>query len=290
MRPIALVLRWRTTSATLLAASATLAPACSKKEPAQTERKQPWLAAPPDAASSPRVRYVIEERCSAELDLRAKEAAPRGTFRVCKGEIDVDLLDLGRTRATVSVDLGSIEMLGEGDAGRSDELTQQAQNWMDIGASRPEAERERLRWATFDLKSVENLSAPSAHAGKLEKATEPAEPPPVGEEDAAPPLRRERRLVTLDAKGSLMIHSVEVDASVPLRAVFHYAGPAGASAKPERLTLGARRPLVISLRAHDIKPRDASGVFQSQGMKLLGGRVGTEARVIPEVSALLGSR
>ncbi|MFO0571148.1 MAG: hypothetical protein U0263_36285 [Polyangiaceae bacterium] len=262
--------------------------ACSKKEPAESERKEPWLAQAPSATPAVVAHYVVAERCSAELELKAKEATPRGTFRVCKGDIGVDLTDLSRTKGTLAVDLGSVEMLGEGDAGRSDELTQEAQNWLDIGASRPEAERERLRWATFRLSEIDGLSAESAHAGKLERGGPAADDAPAPSDgDAEAPVKSERRAVTFNARGSLLIHNVQIDAKLPLRVVFHYAGAATPDAKPARLTIESRHPLGVVLRTHDIKPRDASGVFQSQSMKLIGSRVGAEARVSLAISAII---
>jgi hypothetical protein len=268
-----------------------LALGCSKKEPAETQRKAPWPATPPDAARALAAHYVVAERCSVPVRLEAKEATIRGTFRVCRGELDVDLLDLTRTKARLSVDLGSIEMLGEGpDAGRSDELSREAQNWLDLGSSRPEAERERLRWAIFELTAIEEPSTTAAHSGKLEKGSEPGAPAAPEDEDAGSASKNERRVVTMNARGSLRVHDVQVDVTIPLRAVFHFAGSANASAVPTEVSLRARRAVAVSLLTHDIKPRDASGVFQSQSMKLLGSRGGAEARVVPEITALLRPR
>lgn len=242
---------------------------CSKQE--ESKPTAPWLATASASAPTLRARYVIAERCRAEVELRAKEANRRGAFRVCRGELDVDLLDLARTRGTLSIDVASIEMAGEGDAGRSDEDTQRAQNWLDVGASRPEAERERLRWATFTLGSIENASAPAAHAGKREAT---AEPQIEGDAGSA-----ERRNVTFTAKGSLELHGVRVEVELPVRASFHYSGKASAELVPERVSVESRRPLTVALGSHDIKPRDAAGVFMAQEMKLLGRQVGKDARV-----------
>lgn len=254
---------------------------CSKSEPQESTPQAPWRAQPAKAAASLPARFKAQERCQAAVELRAKEAKPRGTFRVCRGELEVDLLDLEKSKGKISIDVASIEMLEDGDGGRSDESTRQAQNWLDVGASRPEAERERLRWATFTLTAVEDLSSTSAHKGKVIKletdasAVEDASP----EEDAEATPSLQARAVTFTAKGYLVLHGVRVETSVPMRAVFHYARSAGADQVPARLTLESRRPLAISLRVHDIKPRDASGLFQARDMKLLGKVVGTEARV-----------
>ncbi|MBK7580790.1 MAG: hypothetical protein IPI67_11345 [Myxococcales bacterium] len=263
-----------------LFAAALFSVACSKKEPPPPERTEPWLANPPEASAALSAKYVWSERCEAKLTLRAKEGSPRGVFRVCRGELDVNLTDLTESRGTLAIDVASIEIRGDGDAGRDAEQSQEAQNWMDVGASRPEAERERLRWAIFTLTALRDASSASAHTGKRERVEpEPEEPADLPEDDAGEPKKSERRSVTLVARGQLVLHQVRVDVEVPIRVSFHYAERASADTVPERLTLTTRRPVVVSLAAHQIKPRDSSGVFQAQAMKLLGQQVGSEAKV-----------
>lgn len=251
--------------------------ACKREEP-PPERKEPWLAHPPDAASTVRAKYTVGGRCDAKVELKGKEATVRGAFRVCRGELDVHLTDLARSRGSLAVDVGSIEMLGDGDAGRSDELTQEAQNWLDVGASRPEAERERMRWANLTITGIRDPSSATAHGGRRERAApEDEESVALPEEDAG--AKREQRSVALTLTGQLLLHKVRVDVEVPVRVTFHYGGAATSDATPERLSITTRRPLLVSLAAHDIKPRDSAGVFQAQGLKLIGTKVGSEARV-----------
>lgn len=261
---------------------------CSKKEPEPVERKEPWLAKPPDASAAVRAKFTVSDRCEAKVELKAKEGTPRGAFRVCRGELDLNLSDLTDSRGTLAVDVASIEIRGEGDAGRSDEQTQEAQNWLDVGASRPEAERERLRWATFTLTGIADASSAAAHSGRRERVEPEAdEAPSPSDDDAGPPSAAERRSVSMTARGQLLLHRVRIDVEVPIRIRFHYSGRATADAVPEKLALTTRRPVVVSLAAHDIKPRDAAGVFQAQGMKLIGSRVGADARVSLAASATL---
>jgi hypothetical protein len=195
---------------------------------------------------------------------------------VCRGELDVNLLDLEKSRGTLAIDLASIEMNEEAaDGGRSNDATQRAQNWMDVGASRPEAERERLRWATFTLTAVDGASSTTAHGGKKETSSQAGEAP----EDPDAGGGGEQRVVTFTAKGSLVLHGVRVELSVPMRARFEYATKATADVTPDRVSVETRRPLRVALATHDIKPRDSAGVFQAQDMKLFGRQVGREARV-----------
>lgn len=265
----------------LLALTVVLAAGCSRKD-APVERKEPWAAQPSAAsAGALRARYTIEPRCEAAIELPAREATPRGTLRVCRGELDLDLLDLSQTRGSVAVDVASIEMHQEPDGGRSDDATQQAQSWLDVGSSRPEAERDRLRWATFTLDAIEEASALTAHEGKREKpGPDPRGSPPTDDptaESGAPAA--ERRSVTLTAKGQLVLHDRRVETALPLRVDFHYGAAAAPDAKPERIEITTRRPLAVPLETHDIRPRDSTGTALSEGMKLLGTKVGKTAMV-----------
>lgn len=260
----------------LAIALAILSFACSKQEGEQ--KKDPWLAAPSTSAARAAAfsRYRAETRCEARVELPAREANPKGTLRVCRGELDIDLLDLQKTQGSIAIDLGSMEMDGDADGGGANDATRSAQNWLDLGSSRPEAERERLRWATFTLTSIEELSTERAAEGKRVKSAEPSEP------DSG--ARTETRNVTFTAKGNLQVHGVRVDVSVPMTAAFHYPEAAAPDVRPDHIELTSRRPLSVSLGTHEIKPRNSQGVVVSADAKLLGASVGRDARVSISVS------
>jgi hypothetical protein len=259
--------------------------ACSKKHEEPT-RTGPWLANPalPEAGPKSAVqRYTVQARCELPVELKAREATPKGTFRVCRGELDVDLADLEHTRGSIGIDVASLEMESEVDGGRSDDYTNQAHNWLDVGSSRPEAERDRLRWVTFTLSALENPSRDSARAGKQVPSETRSDAPndaggEAGTEDTPREEEEELREVTFTARGTLVLHDVRVELSLPVRALFRFAKKA-ADSVPDRITLSARRPVRVSLDAHEIKPRDERGLFLAEGMKLFGAKVGREARV-----------
>jgi hypothetical protein len=261
---------------------------CSKSEPAPPERTEPWPAKPPPIASvgsgpEQRVRYRVDERCQLAVELPAREATPRAVVRVTRGELDVDLMDLARTRGTVDVDVASILMQSDEDAGAADPSSE-ARAWLDIGDLRPEAERERLRWATFSIATISEPSASAAHEGKRQA------PPPLAAADGAATdaeVSGEDRMVTATISGTLSLHGFRVERSLRARALFHYAAAAVAGAVPTSIRLELVRPLSISLVTHDIKPRDASGTFLAQKSKELGVRVGKEAKVSGSLGATL---
>jgi hypothetical protein len=262
---------------------------CSKTEPPPPERTEPWPAQPPTVASvasgpEQRVRYGIDARCQLAVELPAKAATPRGVVRVARGALDVDLMNLERTRGTLDLDVASIAMEGsEGDGGAADPSAE-ARAWLEVGDSRPEAERERLRWATFAISSLSNASARAAHEGKRQALPAPTDADGAVS-DAA--VAGEERMVTATVSGTLSLHGFRVEQSLRARALFRYSAPAVAGAVPSAIRIEIVRAVPVSLVTHDIKPRDAAGTFLAKRTKELGVRVGKEARVTGWVAAAL---
>jgi hypothetical protein len=251
--------------------------ACSKSEPPPPERTEPWPAQPVASVArgaEHRVKLRIDDRCDLRLELPAREATPRGNLQVARGTLELNLLDLEQSRGTIEVDVGSIVMDQEVD-GSADTWDAEARAWLDVGANRPEAERERQRWAKYEITSISELSATAAHEGKRVPA---AEAP-----DAAPAA--EQRLVSATLTGQFSLHGFRLERSLRVRAFFSYAAAAVRGAVPSALRVELAKPLAVSLAAHDIQPRDATGVLVAQKTKWLGVRVGREARVNGWLSA-----
>jgi len=264
--------------------------ACSKHDKAPAPvHTAPWRAAPAPSAARPSLaaRYIIRPRGRASFTLKAKKATPSGALRVARGELRVDLLDLSKTRGTVGMDLASVVMDEDADAGDAEGPTRQARNWLDVGDNVPEAERARQRWASFRIESIDHTTADAAYEGRRVKASELT--PDAGHsadagEGGAP--AGEIRRVDLTATGKLLLHGYQAEQRVRLRALFEFPGKAGPAVRPQRIVLRSLRPLRVALAAHDIKPRDSEGVFVSEGMKLLGVSVGRQARVSLDLTAL----
>jgi hypothetical protein len=262
--------------------------ACSKSAP-PPPRTEPWRAQPSStenaAEQSPRVRYALSPASRTVVELRTREAAISGVFRLARGEVTVAPNELAAARGEVSVDLGSLILHGE-DSLEEQRYTAQAQDWLDIGASRPEAERSRLRWARFTLTDLTELTAEAARTGRVSKTLpklDPDAPALLAAEDASAGTgtagNSEFRSVDCMARGQLILHGFKAEHSAPVRVSFEYAAGVSPNATPARVTIRSRRPLVVTLKAHDIKPRDSAGVFIAHDLGLLGTKVATEARV-----------
>jgi hypothetical protein len=74
--------------------------------------------------------------------------------------------------------------------------------------------------------------------------------------------------------------------SVKLQALFHYPVPATPGAAPVRVMLKSTHPMDVSLTAHDIKPRDGSGILLASELDLMGKLVAHQARVSVELVAV----
>ena len=270
------------------------AAACQRdKTPARDSQKDdPWRLPAPASVAKPKrsfARFHADELSRLQVELRAPEARITGTVRVLRADLLVDPLDLAGTRGELRADLASLVVHADKALERQ-RFTTEARNWLDVGASRPEAERSRLRWARFTITELDELSAPAAHAGRTLAAVPPWEDlSPTADDasgaDAAPgadlgPPSGPLRAVDLVAVGDLTVHGFKTRASAALTAIFEFSREPRPGDLPRRVLIRTRSPLVVSLKAHDIKPRDAHGVALSRDFDLLGTKVARNAQVV----------
>jgi hypothetical protein len=235
--------------------------ACQRERP-KPDRTEPWLASASAAPSlraeqnAPRrARYTLA-KSRVEFELPARRSTPRGRFAVLRGELDIDLEDPSRTTGKIEVELGSIELFGESAGEPAPEHTARALAWLELGRGVAEERRGQGRIATFTLRALQGEAEPVRRGG--------SEP---------------QRLRTSDwtAVGDLALHGVRapVEGSVSVLV----SSAADGTTRPAELVIRSRRPLVIPLSTHDIRPRDDNGVSLPREVSLLGDSVGREARV-----------
>lgn len=260
------------------------APTASKQEAARSaEPTEPWpapAAAPPEPADEPdshaRRGYRVQPGSIVRVSLPAKEEKPAGSFRIVRGLLEIDLVDLARSRGTIEVDLGSVLM--EADGAREErQHTAQARNWLHLGASRPDAEIERVRFARFVVSSLERLSHPAPHLGNR-LAPEPDPDAPGG-------ASGERRRVALTVTGELELNGLRVRRTARAQLDFHYPAAATPGLPPTRVRLSSVQPLVVPLAEHEIQPRDAHGRLAASELDLLGRVVGRNAQISYQILA-----
>lgn len=268
----------------MLACTIGTAVGCDEEKPPPPERTEPWPAPAVGADRPDRrvVSYRIEPRSGSTVDVSTRRQKNEGVLPVARGNLDVDLLDLAKTRGEVALDVAAMRMQSfEDEPEQNQEQTRRARAWLDLGASRPEPHREKHRWATFRIRSIVDPSVDAAHRGKVVKQV-PADD--AGPEAGPPP--GETRVVDLTAVGDLTFHGVRVEAGAKLTAEFHYADGASFDTTPDAILVRSRAPIVVSLAAHDVKPRDEKGVALAEEQRMIGREVARDARVRVEVRAV----
>lgn len=195
-------------------------------------RTEPWPA--PRIATSagvPRgepIEYVLDSG-RIDIELKTKKGRITGQLDRLTSTLTFDPVHVERTRGSVRADLLDLEL----SAGARDEadpsLLARAFRWLEIDASRPEEDRERDRWAEV---RVVGFEPPSERAGS-----------------------NRRRASRVSAFAEVTLHRFRVPLTLDLEVELLSDTDAGIS----RLRARTRRPFVVSLAAHDILPRDATG-------------------------------
>lgn len=225
--------------------------ACSRPEP-KRDRTEPWLAASAaeraSAVAQGPVEYALG-RSTIEFELPGRRSTPRGRVRTARGQLVLDWADPARSRGSVVADLLSLELA---DPASDADGTAQALAWLELGADVAGDLRETGRHATFDLRAL----------------------------TAAGPKRAAGRRSDWQVEGNLSLHGVRAPETAEISV--EIGGEDGAQAPPE-VVIRSRKPLVISLGTHDLRPRDARGNALPRDTSLREDGLAREARVTFEL-------
>ncbi|HEX9620996.1 MAG TPA: hypothetical protein VF989_12725 [Polyangiaceae bacterium] len=231
---------------------------------APAEPSAPWPARPEKSATrrSRPVVYRVTERSRVDFDAGTRSLPIRGTFPIVDGRFTLDFDHPSRSRGSARIDVGAATL--EGDAGARDPArVSEALNWLDLGSSRPEAERERLRFASFELEEIDvELSQDIT---------------PAGSEAGAEEVRR----ATFVARGALRLHDRRATETVRGAASLHYDGRD--AARPTRIVVTTSQPTLLELETFDVAPRDAHGVLLAKELARVGRDIARHAKVALEL-------
>ncbi len=228
----------------------------------------PTAASATPAAAAPSGAAVPAGEASAK---RLEVRRGRGTFLidaplekikggsdVAKGWLELDPADLARSKGELAISLTALRTNTFGDEKKDATQSGHARNWLEVGDDSPAASRAAHEFARFRVQSL----APDA--------------PSL----ATVPERAGKRTVRLRATGEITVHGVSVAQTVPLVAEFE--GPASA---PTAVSVRSEAPFDVSLKKHDVKPRDTLGKFLDGALEKVGKKIDDRVQVSVEFRA-----
>jgi polyisoprenoid-binding protein YceI len=227
-----------------------------KDEPAAQRVAPPVAAAQPAVATAS--KFVVADKGTASFLIDAPLEKIKGRSSRLRGEITVDPSDLMTTRGEVDVDLMDLVTETFDDASKNSSQTGHAHNWLEIGDDVEVKPREENRFARFTIQGIGDASSKLADA----------------------PEKDGERKVTLTARGNLWVHGVSSPKTVKLVATFQ-----GPPAAPTGLRVATVEPLTLSLKEHDIKPRDVAGNFLNGALEKVGKKIDDTVQISLDVTA-----
>jgi hypothetical protein len=224
----------------------------SKKEETTTARVAPPAASSAQPASPESLALAVNEEGTATFLIDAPLEKIKGKADRFRGKMNVKPDRLDETRGQIDVDLSTLATHTFDDEGKNAKQTEHAHNWLELGTDVEEKQRTENQWVRFTIESV------TVTPSKLDDAKE----------------AEGHRRVELSAKGQLWLHGVTSQKTVKLAALF--SGPADAPTSVQVTTL---EPLRISLKEHDVKPRDVAGKFLKGALEQVGEKIVDEVQV-----------
>jgi polyisoprenoid-binding protein YceI len=182
----------------------------------------------------------------------------KGASEEAKGWIEVDPAELARSRGEIMVRLTALRTTTFGDEKKDATQSGHARNWLEVGDETPAAAKAAYEFARFRLQTL------TSDARTL----------------AAAPEQDGKRTLHVRATGDLTVHGVSVPISAPL--VVELEGPATA---PTAATVRSEAPFDVSLKKHDVKPRDTIGKFLDGALEKVGKKIDDRVQVSVEFRA-----
>jgi len=236
---------------------------CGKTEDPAPARVAPPTSASPAASSAVVATtskpFVVADAASATFLIDAPLEKIKGTATSFRGTLDIDPAKLSATRGQIDVDLKTLKTSTFDDAGKNETQTGHTHNWLELGNDVDAKQRAENQWARFTIRSVKSAGA--------ESITQ------VKEADGA-------RTVEVTAEGDLWLHGVSVPKTVRLSVAFR-----GAPEAPTTVQIKTLEPIAVSLKGHDVKPRDIAGKFLQGTLEKVGQKIDDKVQISLDFSA-----
>jgi hypothetical protein len=193
-------------------------------------------------ASAMVAHYDVQKDGKTSIDMPGVNEHIVADTTASDGKLDVDLMDLTKSVGEVKVDLTTLKTHTFKDGDKNDSQTGHAHNWMEVGDDYSKDTIEKYKWAVFAIRSIDGVS--EANVGKIAPATKDGE---------------DVRTAQLTAHGEMLIHGHKANKDLPMEARFYWPAGAKPDAKPARIVFATKKPLRVTLKEHDVRPRDTSG-------------------------------
>ncbi len=214
---------------------------CKKETPVALAESASALVAFAPPTSAKVIGYAIDPASKTTIDMPGLKEHIKADTDAASGTLQVDLTNVANTRGEVKVDLTTLKTHTFGDD-RDGSQTTHARNWLEVGDATNADVKKANQNAVFSIKSVDKISA--ADVSKVA-------PTKDGNDDV--------RTVTATVHGEFLVHGHKANKSVPIEARFHYPSGAAADSKPTKIDIKSTEPLHVTLKEHDVHPRDNIG-------------------------------
>jgi polyisoprenoid-binding protein YceI len=238
---------------------------CNKNKdlPQASASAAPASPAPPLAFNSDlptgQVRMVLVPGSRASFLIDAPLEKIRGWTGGVEGTIDLDSMFLNMSKGSFTIDLDTFKTETFDDEAKNASQTEHMKNWLEIGPDVDDKLRDRNRIARFTITSIVESSV-----NNVEKV----------------PSRDQQRNVTMKVNGNLLLHGISSPKTVDL--ILSFIG------NPEDLgflRIATLHPFTISLKEHDIKPRDLAGKFLAGALEKVGQKIDDTVQISLEFTA-----
>jgi hypothetical protein len=183
----------------------------------------------------------------------------KGRSGKLRGNLQLNPSDIKATRGQIQVDLDDLKTETFNDPSKDSKQTEHAHNWLQLGVDVPEKERGENRWVRFTIRSISSSSAARI---------------------ADAPEKDGKRTVSIVAQGDVWLHGVSAAKTVKLTVEFQ-----GPTAAPTSIHVVGAEPIVISLKEHDVKPRDVAGKFLDGALEKVGKKIDDSVQISIDLTA-----
>lgn len=198
----------------------------------------------------------------ARFEIPAPLETTRGQIDKIKGSILIDFDHPENTTGTIEADMTAVKVSTFSEEEKNNLQGEHMINWFEAGSDVPANKRQQNKWIKFTITKVVSVIPPAFKDS-------------VGVQDEI----GKAHAVRIVAQGDLTAHGITKPKTVNLDLIiYEITGKRYPEAKYVML-IRTQKPIEVSLKEHDIKPRDTSGKFLSTALSVVGLKLSDSALV-----------